>query len=131
MIRGTCAFTIPRSKLRLKFLGSTAVPCRVVNTQPVSTHAPAARFWSACCWARRCLSAGYAQFGEGKRRFRGLGLDLAAQELVADPLDVLDDVELGGVEVYQFPGKPEDFTLAQAQDQDQHEGGVQSLLVMP
>jgi len=23
------------------FLGSTAVPCRVVNTRPVSTHAPA------------------------------------------------------------------------------------------
>jgi hypothetical protein len=34
-----------------------------------------------------------------KRRFRGLGLNLAAQELVADSLDLFADVELGGVEV--------------------------------
>jgi hypothetical protein len=39
-----------------------------------------------------------AQCGERKRRFRGLGLDLA-QELVADSLDLFADVELGGVEV--------------------------------
>ena len=80
------------------FLGSTAVPCRVVNTRPVSTHAAADLFWSACCWAWRRLSAATHSAGERKRRFRGLGLDLA-QELVADSLDLFADVELGGVEV--------------------------------
>jgi hypothetical protein len=49
---------------------------------------------------------------------------------VADPLDLLTDVELGGVEVDQFPGEPEDFALAQAQDQDQDGGGMQCFLVM-
>ena len=59
------------------------------------------------------LERGDAQSGERKGRFRGLGLDLTAEELAADPLELFADVQLGGVEVDQFPGKPEDFTLAQ------------------
>jgi hypothetical protein len=76
------------------------------------------------------LERGNAQLGQRQRGFRGLSLDLATQELVADLLDLLADVELGGIEVDQFPGEPEDFTLAQAQDQDQYESGVKRLLVV-
>ena len=63
------------------------------------------------------LERGHAQFRQRKRRLRRLGLDLATEQLVADPLDLLSDVQFGGVEVDQFPGETEYLALAQAQDQ--------------
>ena len=39
VILGTPARVMRRSKLRLKLRGSIGVPCRVVNTRPVSTKA--------------------------------------------------------------------------------------------
>jgi hypothetical protein len=39
-------------------------------------------------------------------RLRCFGLGLTADELVADPLDLLADVQLGGVKVDRLPGEP-------------------------
>ena len=46
---------------------------------------------------------------------------------MADPLELLADIQLGGVQVDEFPGEPEYLAFAQAQDQDQDEGGVECL----
>ena len=40
---------------------------------------------------------------------------------MADQLELLADIQLGGVQVDEFPGEPEYLAFAQAQDQD--EGG--------
>jgi hypothetical protein len=53
--------------------------------------------------------------------------DLAADELAADALKLFSNVEFTSVEVDQLPGEPEYFALAQAQDQDEHERGVECL----
>jgi len=50
---------------------------------------------------------------------------------VADPLELLADIQLGGVQVDEFPGEPEYLAFAQAQDQDQDEGGVERLACVP
>jgi len=50
---------------------------------------------------------------------------------VADPLELLADIQLGGVQVDEFPGEPEYLAFAQAQDQDQDEGGVECLACAP
>ena len=70
-----------------------------------------------------------AQVGEGQRGLGRFGLGLAAEELAADTLDLLADVELGAVEVDQLPGEAQEFALAQAEDQDQDVGGVQHVAV--
>lgn len=44
---------------------------------------------------------------------------------MAYSLNLLADVELGGVGVDQLLGEPEDFALAQAENQDEHERRVQ------
>ena len=44
---------------------------------------------------------------------------------MAYSLNLLTDVQLGSVEVDQLPGKPQDFALAQAENQDEHERRVQ------
>jgi hypothetical protein len=75
------------------------------------------------------LERGHAQLGQRQRRFGCLGLDLAAEQLAADPLDLLADVQLGRIEVGQIPGQSEDFALAQAQGQAQDERGVQRFTV--
>ena len=75
------------------------------------------------------LERGHAQLGERQRCFGCLGLDLAAEQLAADPLDLLADVKLGSVEVGQIPGQAGDFALSQAQHQNQDERGVQGLVV--
>ena len=64
------------------------------------------------------LQRGHAQVGQRQRRFRGLGLDLAANELVTDTLKLLPHVQLGVIEVDLIPGQAEDFTPAQAEDED-------------
>ena len=46
---------------------------------------------------------------------------------MAYSLNLLADVELGGVEVDKLPREPEHLALAQAQDQDEHERRVQRL----
>ena len=74
------------------------------------------------------LQDGDAQIDGRQRCLGGLGLDLAAMQLVADSLDLLSDIEIGGVEVDQIPGQAEDFALAQAHDEDQDEGGVEGLV---
>jgi hypothetical protein len=40
-------------------------------------------------------------------------------------------VQLGGVEVHVIPGQAEDFAFAQAEDEDQDEGGVQGFGLVP
>ena len=40
-------------------------------------------------------------------------------------------MQLGGVEVYVIPGQAEDFAFAQAEDEDQDEGGVQGFGLVP
>jgi len=45
------------------------------------------------------LQRGHAQVGQRQRRFRGLGLDLAANELVTDTLKLLPHIQLGSVVV--------------------------------
>ena len=50
---------------------------------------------------------------------------------MADPLEPLADIQLGGVQVDEFPGEPEYLAFAQAQDQDQDEGGVERLACVP
>jgi hypothetical protein len=54
-----------------------------------------------------------------------------ADKLAADALDLLPDVQFGAVEVDQFPGEPEQLTLAQAEDEDQDVGRVQDVIVTP
>jgi hypothetical protein len=44
---------------------------------------------------------------------------------VADALELLLHVQLNGVKIDLIPGQAEDFTSAQAEDEDQDEGGVQ------
>jgi hypothetical protein len=72
------------------------------------------------------LEGGHTQVGEGERErgFRSLGLGGTAQELAADALELLADIQLGGVEADHFPGKAEQLTLAQAQNQEQDVSGV-------
>jgi hypothetical protein len=48
-------------------------------------------------------------------------------QLVADPLDLLTDIQVGTVKIDQIPGQAEDFALAQTHDEDQDEGGIQGL----
>jgi len=50
---------------------------------------------------------------------------------MADTLELLADVQLGGVEVDLVPGQAEDFTSAQAEDEDQDEGGVERFTGVP
>jgi hypothetical protein len=73
------------------------------------------------------FEGGDAQVDERQRCLGGLGLDLAAMQLVTDPLDLLTDIKVGGVEVDQIPGQTEDFTPAQPHNEDQDEGGIQGL----
>jgi hypothetical protein len=70
---------------------------------------------------------GDARSGQGKGCFRGLGLDLPADELMTDSLDLFSDIQFGGIQVHWLPGEPEYLTTAKAQDEDQNEGGVQRL----
>jgi hypothetical protein len=58
-------------------------------------------------------------------------LTLTKHEPAADPLELLFDVQLGGVEVHVIPGQAEDFAFAQAENKDQDEGGVQGFGLMP
>ena len=58
------------------------------------------------------------QVREGERCLGCFGLGLAAEDLAANTLELLADVQFGGVEVGEFPGEPQEFSLAQAQDQD-------------
>ena len=62
------------------------------------------------------LERGDAQVWEGERGFGCLGLGLAAQQLSADALKLLADVELGAVEVDELPGEAEQFPFAQPED---------------
>ena len=75
------------------------------------------------------LERGDAQVGQGKRSLGRFGLGLAAQELVADALNLLADVQLGSIEVDQLPGEPEQFPFAQPEDQDQDVGRVQHVVI--
>jgi hypothetical protein len=45
-----------------------------------------------------------------------VGFDLTKHEPAADPLELLFDVQLGGVEVHVIPGQAEDFAFAQAEN---------------
>ena len=72
-----------------------------------------------------------SQARQGHGCFRCLGLDLATEELTTNTLELLANVQLSGVHVDEVPGEPEYLTLAQAQDQDQDEGGIQRLACMP
>ena len=77
------------------------------------------------------LQSGYAQVRKGKGCLGCLGLDLAVYELAANTLELLAHVQLGGVEVDLVPGETEDFTLAQAEDEDQDECGVERFASVP
>ncbi len=88
-----------RSKLRLKFRGSIGVPCRVVNTRPVSIQASPGAGTVGILLLSADLERGDAQVGQRQRCLGCLGLDLAADELVTDALELLADVQLSGVEV--------------------------------
>ena len=118
-----------RSKLRLKLRGSIGVPCRVVNTRPVSIQASAGALAVGVLLLPAELERGDAQVRQGKRRLGCLGLGLPAQELAADALKLLTDVELSMIEVDQFPGEAEQFPFAQPEDQDQDVGRVQHVVV--
>ena len=50
---------------------------------------------------------------------------------MARSLELPSDVYFGGVEVDVWPGEPECFSTAQAEDKDQHVGPVQRVLVAP
>ena len=65
---------------------------------------------------------GRAQFGQRERCLRRLGLDLAADELASDALELFPHVQLAVFEVNLIPGQAEDFTSAQPKDEDQDEG---------
>ena len=71
------------------------------------------------------LERSHTQIRQRERRFRGLGLNLPANELVTDTLKLLPHVQLGSVKVDSVPGQAEDFTPAQAEDEDQDVGRVE------
>ena len=71
------------------------------------------------------LERGDAQVRKGKRGFKPFGLGGTAQELAADTLQLLTDVQFGVVEADQLPGEAEELALAQAQDQKQDVGRVE------
>jgi hypothetical protein len=50
------------------------------------------------------------------------------EQLAADPLQLLVDVNLGCVSADVGPGQPENFATPQAQDEDQDVCGVQRIL---
>jgi hypothetical protein len=77
------------------------------------------------------LECRQAQVGQRQRCFRGLGLNLAADELVTHALELFPDVQLGVIEVNLIPGQAEDFTPPQAEDKDQDEGGAERFTGMP
>ena len=58
------------------------------------------------------LERGDAQARQGEGCFRRLGLDLAAAELAADPLELPTDVQLCGVQVDELPGESEYFAFS-------------------
>ncbi len=95
VILGTCALVIQRSKLRLKFLGSTAVPWRVVNTRPLSgievdqfpgesEHLALAQAQSQDEDERRSRSSGVHSRHEAVDRARALGLLAPSARLKAE-----------------------------------------------
>lgn len=45
-------------------------------------------------------------------------------------LDLLTDVQFLAIEADQFPGEPQQFTFAQAEDQDQDVGRVQRVVIV-
>jgi len=77
------------------------------------------------------LERRHAQLGQWQWCLGCLGLDLAAEKLAADPLELLTDVQLCGVQVDELPGESEYLAFALAQDQDQDKGGVQGLARVP
>jgi hypothetical protein len=77
------------------------------------------------------LERGNAQVGQRQRCLGCFGLDLAANELASDSLELLADVQLGVIEVDLIPGQAEDFTPTQAEDEDQHEGRLERSAGMP
>jgi hypothetical protein len=50
---------------------------------------------------------------------------------VADPLELLADIQFGGVEVDLIPGDAQDFSPAEPEDEDQDEGSVEFFAGMP
>ena len=77
------------------------------------------------------LQCGHAQIRQRQRGLGSLGLDLAADELVPDALELLSHVQLGCVEVDLIPGQAEYFAPAQAEDEDQDEGGIKRFTRIP
>jgi hypothetical protein len=69
------------------------------------------------------------QVRERQRCLGCFGLGPVADELAVGPLDLLFDVELSAVKVYQFPGEPQQLTSAQTEDQDQDVSAVQHIVV--
>src|ERR1700761_2588972 len=130
VIRGTLAVMMHRSKLRLKLRGSIGVPYRVVKTRPVSIQPSPARSRSASRCFLRILSAA-TQIRQRQRCLGCLGLDLAADELVPDSLELFCHVQLGLVQVDLFPGQAENFASSQAEDEDQDEGGIEGFACVP
>ena len=77
------------------------------------------------------VKSSHTQVRKRKGRLRGLCLDLAADELASHALELLADIQLGGIQVDLIPGKAKDFSPAQAEDENQDEGGVERLADMP
>ena len=77
------------------------------------------------------LKRSHAQIRQRQRCLGCLGLDLTADELAPDPLELFCHVQLGVIEVDLIPGQAEDFSSAQAEDEDQDEGGVQGFARVP
>jgi len=50
---------------------------------------------------------------------------------MADALELFCHIQLGLVQVDLFPGQAENFTSAQAEDEDQDEGGIESFACVP
>jgi hypothetical protein len=63
------------------------------------------------------LEGSHAQVGEGERSFRSFGLGGAPQELSADALKLLADIQFGAVEADRSPREAEQLALTPAQDQ--------------
>ena len=77
------------------------------------------------------LECAHAQVGQRQRCLGRLGLDLTADELVTDALELFSDVQLGVIEVDLIPSQAEYFSPAQAEDEDQDESRVEGFTGMP
>jgi hypothetical protein len=77
------------------------------------------------------LERGQADIWQRENGSRARRLSLAVPDLMARPLELPPDVDLGGIEVDICPGEPQRFSTSQTENENQHVGRVQRVMIAP